>query len=168
MNKFLLLMFTLCIFHQHVYADETCSRVATINYQEVLVDAGSNKRGEGLRYYLEKDPISESLLNEYQLQNKPSEWNASASTLGSLMILAGIVQSDENTLIGDKTSLLLGGAVLVTLSYLTSKTVQAKNEILLKQAVDQYNKRNNPRIYFSPFRDNNGGSGLGVGLQQGF
>ena len=42
---------------------ETCSRVASINYQEVLIDVSSNNRGEGLRYYLAKDQIAKELLD---------------------------------------------------------------------------------------------------------
>ena len=54
------------------YGADTCSRVATINYQEVLVDLSNKNRGEGLRYYLEKDQISEDLLDEYQKNNRPT------------------------------------------------------------------------------------------------
>lgn len=150
------------------YGDSTCSRVATINYQEVLVDAGTGKMGEGLRFYLEKDPDSLALLNEYQERNKPTTLSAGASTLGSLMILGGVLQSGNDSFIGNKKTLISGGAILVALSYLMSKTVKRNNERYLNLAIDQYNKRNSPRIYFSPVRDNNGSSGVGFGLQKGF
>lgn len=153
---------------QLAYGDSTCSRVATINYQEVLVDAGTGKMGEGLRFYLEKDPESLALLNEYQTKNKPTPWTAAASTVGSLMLLSGLLQSTQQSVLGDKNTLISGGVVLVTLSYLMSKTVKLNNEKYLNLAIDQYNKRNNPRIYFSPFRDDNGASGVGFGLQKGF
>ncbi|HLW56607.1 MAG TPA: hypothetical protein VKY27_04425, partial [Bacteriovoracaceae bacterium] len=55
-----------------VFAAETCSRVAIINYQEVLVDVSSSNRGEGLRFYLEKDEVAKGLLDEYQENNRPT------------------------------------------------------------------------------------------------
>jgi hypothetical protein len=146
------------------YSAETCSRIAIINYQEVLVDAGSNKKGEGLRYYLEKDANSQKLLDEYQEKNKPTVLGAATSTLGSFMILSGLMQTNESSGIQNKNTLIFGGGILVALSYLTSKTMQYNNEVLLKRSVDQYNKRNLPRIYLSP----GDGKGFGVGITQEF
>ena len=146
------------------YCAETCSRIAIINYQEVLVDAGSNKKGEGLRYYLEKDTNSHKLLDEYQDKNKPTVLGAATSTIGSFMILSGLMQTNESSGIQNKNTLIFGGGILVALSYLTSKTMQYNNEILLKRSVDQYNKRNLPRIYLSP----GAGKGFGVGITQEF
>lgn len=148
-------------------AAETCSRVAVINYQEVLVDAGSSKKGEGLRYYLEKDPIANQLLTEYQEKNRPSVWSAGASTLGSLMLLAGLTQTTDGSGFADRNTLIYGGGILIAITYLTSKTLQYNNEEILKQAVDQYNKRNRPKIFFSPYSDS-GSAGLGLGLTQEF
>lgn len=149
------------------FAGETCSRVALINYQKVLVDAGSNKRGEGLRFYLEKDPTSKSLLDEYQRKDQPTIANASASTAGSVLILAGLLQTNEEEGLQNSNTLLYSGLTLVALSYLTSKTLKYNNEKILKQAIDQYNKRNTPRIYFSPYKDNNGSS-VSFGVTQEF
>lgn len=149
------------------FANETCSRVAVINYQEILVDAGSSKKGEGLRYYLEKDPISKGLLDKYQDKNKPSTWGAAASSIGSLFILSGLLQTNESEGFTNRDSLLYSGALLISISYLTSKTLQYNNEDYLKQAVDQYNKRNSPKIYFTPYTDGNN-TGLGVGVTKEF
>ena len=146
---------------------ETCSRVAIINYQEVLVDAGSNKKGEGLRFYLERDTQAQELLDQYQEKNKPTVWGAATSTLGSFMIFSGLVQTSRSDNSQNKNSLILGGGILVALSYLTSKTLQYNNEKLLKNSVEQYNKRNLPRIYFSPNQDN-GKIGVGLGVSQEF
>ncbi len=149
------------------FAAETCSRVAIINYQEVLVDAGSNKKGEGLRYYLEKDAQSKELLDEYQEKNKPTIWGAATSTVGSLMILTGLTQTSKASNSQNKNTLIFGGGILVAISYLTSKTIQYNNENLLKNAVDQYNKRNLPRIYFSPNQED-GKLGFGLGVSREF
>lgn len=148
---------------------ETCSRVATINYQEVLVDVSSNKRGEGLRYYLEKDPVSKELLDEYQENNRPTWKSAAMSTLGTGMILGGFLRSNEGReeAITSRTSLLFGGAALIAISYLISKTNQYNNEYLLTKSVEEYNKRNTPRIYLSP-TDPQNGFGVGVGVGQEF
>ena len=158
----------LFLLSSNIFADSTCSRAATVNYQEVLVDAGTGKMGEGLRFYLEKDPESLTLLDEYQKKNKPTPWTAGASTIGSLMIFGGLLQSGNQSTFGNKNTLFTGGAILVTLSYLMTKTVKLNNEKYLNLAIDQYNKRNSPRIYFSPYKDNNGESGVGFGLQKEF
>ena len=165
-NYLFILIFTLCSIN--AFANETCSRVATINYQKVLVDAGNNRRGEGLRFYLEKDPVSKKLLDDYQEKNKPTIFNASASTAGSIMVLAGLLQTNQADGVQNSNTLIFSGSILIALSYLTTKTLQLNNEKILNEAVEEYNKRNTPRIYFSPFKDNNGGSAIGFGLQQEF
>jgi hypothetical protein len=146
---------------------ETCSRLATINYQDVLVDASSSNRGEGLRFYLSKDPVSKELLNQYQLNNRPTWKSAAASTFGTAMLLVGLLRNDsgEDEAFTNKNFLILGGMSLIGFSYLVSKTNQYRNEYLLLNAIEEYNKRNNPKIYFSPTID---GKGAGVGIGKEF
>ena len=166
--KIILLLF-ISVLSTQLIAAEICSRVATINYQEVLVDAGSDKPGEGLRFYLEKEPESKSLLDEYQEKNKPTLLNASASTLGSLLVLASLMQTGSDQSVQNRNNLLYGGFSLIALSYLSTKTRQLNNEKLLEESIEQYNKRNKPRIYFYPHKDNNSkSSGLGLGIQRDF
>ena len=166
MKKVMILFF---IFNSAIsFANEICSRVATISYQKVLVDAGSNKKGEGLRFYLDKDPISKELLDKYQKKNKPTILSAATSTAGSLFILAGLFKTNDSAGVQNNNTLIFGGATLIAMSYLTSKTIQFSNEKILKQAVDQYNKRNTPYIYFSPYKDQNGNSSIGFGVNQEF
>lgn len=167
--KFLSVILYCLISISYVVADETCSRVAIINYQEVLVDTSSNSKGEGLRFYLQKDPSAKKLLNEYQDQNRPSTIATASSTLGSAMMLGGLLQTDENTSgITNRETLIFGGFLLSSISYLVSKTLQYNSEELLQRAVEQYNKRNLPRIYFSPYQDNNSNFTIGVGVQKEF
>lgn len=133
---------------------ETCSRVAVINFQEVLVDSSTSRKGEGLRYYLEKDKKAESFLNIYQEKSRP-QWHAAAiSTAGSALMIAGLFRSGDNntSTLSSKKALFIGGAAMITLSYLISKTIEYNNEIYLAQAIEEYNRRNLPRIYFSPFK----------------
>jgi hypothetical protein len=146
---------------------ETCSRIAVVNYQEILVDAGSSKKGEGLRFYLEKDPIAKKLLDKYQEKNKPTAWGAASSTAGSVLLLGGLLQTNESDGFFNRDNMLYSGAILIAISYLTSKTLQYNNEDYLKQAIDQYNKRNSPKIFFSPYANGNS-SGVGVGVIKEF
>lgn len=164
-----LTVLVLSIIASIAHAAEICSRVAIINYQEVLVDVSNNNRGEGLRYYLEKDQLSKQLLDEYQENNRPTWKSAALSTLGSAMILGGILRSNEgeDEALTGRNSLLIGGATLITVSYLISKTNQYNNEHLLMKSVEEYNKRSTPRIFFSP-TDPKNGLGLGVGVGQEF
>lgn len=151
------------------FAEETCSRVATINYQEVLVDVSSKNRGEGLRYYLEKDQVSKSLLDEYQENNRPTWKSAGLSTLGTGMMLFGLLRTSggSNETLTSRNFLLFGGATMIAVSYLISKTNQYSNEYLLSKSIEEYNKRNTPKIFFSP-TDPKNGIGFGVGLGQEF
>jgi hypothetical protein len=149
-----------------VFAAETCSRVATVNYQEILVDVSSKNRGEGLRYYLQKDEVSKELLDEYQKNNSPTWKSAAMSTLGTAMVLGGLATSSGNG-ITSQSFLIFGGATMIAVSYLYSKTIQYNNEYLLYKSVEQYNKRNTPKIFFSP-TDPKNGMGLGVGVGQEF
>lgn len=140
-----------------------------VNYQDVLVDASSSNRGEGLRYYLQKDPVAKKLLEKYQEGNKPTWHGAALSSVGTGMMLAGLLRvgSDESETLTSRTTLLYGGITMIAVSYLISRTNQYNNEWLLQRSVEEYNKRNSPRIYFStdPTR---GGQGTSMGLQQEF
>lgn len=167
MSKLTILISFLLTFNS--WAQETCSRVANINYQQVLVDVSSKHRGEGLRYYLEKDDVAKGLLNEYQENNRPTWKRAALSTLGSAMMIGGLLRSsggDDESLVG-KNFLLFGGATMIAVSYLISKTNQYNNEYLLMKSIEEYNKRNTPKIYFSP-TDPKNGLGLGVAVGQEF
>jgi hypothetical protein len=151
------------------WSAETCSRVATINYQEVLVDVSSRNRGEGLRYYIQKDEVAKSLLDEYQMNNKSTWKSAAFSTLGTGMILAGVLRTSggENETVTNKNFLILGGLTLITVNYFVSRTMEYNNERLLSQSVEEYNKRNTPKIIFAP-TDPQNGFGFGVGASQDF
>lgn len=133
------------------------------------MDVSSNNRGEGLRYYLEKDEVAKGLLNEYQENNRPTWKSAAMSTLGTAMILGSLLRptEGENETLTSKNFLLFGGATLIGVSYLISKTNQYNNEYLLSKSVEEYNKRNTPKIYFSP-TDPKNGMGLGIAVGQEF
>jgi len=154
-----------------VYAVDTCSRIAYINFQEVLVDTSSTNRGEGLRYYLEKDEISKELLNEYQEKNRPSFGSAAFSTTGSFLLMMGMlgVNSGKDEAVFNRTNFIFGGVIMIALSYLSTFTIRYRNEVYLERAIEQYNKRNLPKIFFSPYNDDGViNAGVGIGYQKEF
>lgn len=129
------------------FAQETCSRVAIINYQEVLVDTNSTQKGEGLRYHLEKDEGAKKYLDEYQNGTKIRWQNAALGTLGTTMLIGGLLNKNDGL---GKNSLAIGGVTLIVVNFLMAKTFERSNEKNLKRAIEEYNKRNLPRIYFGP------------------
>lgn len=161
---------------QMALAIDNCGRVATVNYQKIFIDTSSTKKGEGLRYYIDKDPVAKSYLDEYQEKGKPRWYHAAIGTLGTGLIIAGISQSgsfnDEG--LTSKKNLFITGAFMLTLNVLIFRTLEHNNERLLMNAIEEYNKRNLPKIYFSPLPlDNtkewkNEGPGLTLGLVKEF
>lgn len=131
---------------EHAFAVETCSRVAIINYQEVLVDSNSSDKGEGLRYHLEKDEIAKTYLDTYQKNSRFFWPNAALGTIGTGLIMYGFFNDNPE----DKRLLLISGASTMLLNFFVAKTLEITNEENLNRAIEEYNKRNLPKIYFSP------------------
>lgn len=144
MRIFMMTLFLL-INSVSAWALETCSRTAIINYQEVLVDTTSNLKGEGLRYYLEKDLIAKEYLDKYQEGSHIQWYQAVPGSVGTAMILGGIIGARDS----NKRSLIIGGAALVAVNFLVAKTFEAANEENLQKAIEEYNKRNLPLIHFN-------------------
>jgi hypothetical protein len=127
-------------------AVETCSRVAIINYQEVLVDSNASEKGEGLRYHLEKDPVAKEYLDSYQ-KNSAIRWpNALLGTAGTGLMLLGLFSSDSQ----DRQIYLISGTATILVNFLIARTLEVTNEANLNHAIEEYNKRNLPKIYFNP------------------
>ncbi|MEI8347170.1 MAG: hypothetical protein WCG27_06870 [Pseudomonadota bacterium] len=152
MKKFLVITILWMTFGQCLMAAETCSRTATINYQEVLIDTDSTQKGEGLRYYLSKDPAALAYLDEYQKGNKIKWVNTVMGTLGSGMVLAGILSTNQPD---TRQTFVVGGAVVILVNFLMAKTYEQYNETNLQRAIEEYNKRNLPRIHLGPAEENN-------------
>jgi hypothetical protein len=146
------------------HADENCSRIAIVNYQQVLVDTGSTGKGEGLRYFLERDPISKKLLDDYQNRSKPTLQSAFIGTFGGALLLSGILRTDNSgeDSLTNKETLMFGGLLFMGVGYLISRTIQYNNETILTRSVDEYNKRNSPKIFLSTGFDENQGGSLGI------
>lgn len=124
--------------------DETCSRIAVINQQEILIDPSSSLKGEGLRYHLEKDKVALTYLNDYQDAQEDIWRPAIMGTAGSGLILSAFLTNPSSN---TRRSLIASGTVILMLNYLLSKTIQTGNEELLYRSIDEYNKRQEPKIY---------------------
>src|SRR3989339_1955314 len=96
-------------FVSNVEAQETCSRSAIINYQEILVDTNSTQKGEGLRFYLEKDPTAIKYLDKYQEEAQIKWANIVMGTTGSLLTIGGLLVGGDND---DKKAMIIGGISL--------------------------------------------------------
>ena len=131
---------------QNVSAVETCSRVAIINFQEVLVDSNTSEKGEGLRYHLEKDPVAKEYLDIYQ-KNSAIRWpSAILGTAGTGLMLFGFFNSDTE----DRRLYLIAGGATILVNFLVTRTLEITNEANLNRSIDEYNKRNLPKIFFNP------------------
>ena len=136
-------------------AQEACSRTAIINQQEVLVDSNSTQKGEGLRFYLEKDKVASKYLKKYQNGTKIKWYSAALGTVGTSMIIGSLFVNGESN---SKQSLMIGGATAIVINFLMSRTIESSNEKHLNRAIQEYNKRNLPRIEFNQTRFKSGPS----------
>lgn len=143
MPKFWILL----LFTPSLLANEVCSRIAFINHQEVLVDSSSKEKGEGLRYFLQRDPVAKSYLDEYQDNNRLNWYSAGLGTLGAGMILSSLfIQNNSKT----RQSVLISGIALSLINFAVSRTLEAANEANLERSIEEYNQRNMPKIRYDP------------------
>ncbi len=144
LHTFLLALLFLTSFR--LQAIETCSRVAVINYQEVLIDSNSSEKGEGLRYHLEKDPVAKMHLDTYQ-KNSRFVWpSAIIGSAGTGLLLYGFFNSNSE----DRRIFIISGSATLLVNYLIARTLEVSNETNLNKAIEEYNKRNLPKIFFNP------------------
>ena len=139
---------------QPLRAQKTCSRVAKINFQDVLVDTSSSRKGEGIKFYLEKDPQAKSFYDRYLDNQKDQLIPSLLGTLGVGLILTGILKSnssDNENRFKDRGIWVAAGAVTLGVNYILANIRGKQNEKNLHSAVEEYNKRNLPKIYFGPF-----------------
>lgn len=134
---------------------ETCSRVALIKYQEILVDTNSGQKGEGLRYYLEKSPKAREYLDIYQRQGQIKWQSAALGTVGTGLLLAGLFQQSDESYSSKKKkrSLITAGSFIIAMNFFVVSMLAEHNETNLKKAIEEYNKNNLPRIDFDPLSE---------------
>jgi len=135
------------LFMQIAQASEPCSRVAKVNNQEILIDLNSNQKGEGLRNYLEKDPISSMYLEKYRKGNEFHWYDAAIGTVGAALVAAGILANLDSK---QRMATIISGSSLIAANFLISYTLKHGNEKNLNRAIEEYNKRNNPQINIGP------------------
>jgi hypothetical protein len=140
------LFIILLLFSHSASAIEACSRVAIINYQEILVDSNSSEKGEGLRFHLEKDPVAKEYLDTYQKKSSVLWPSAILGTAGTGLILYGLFNSD----VEDQRLFLISGSATLIVNFLVARTLEVTNENNLNRAIEEYNKRNLPKIFFNP------------------
>lgn len=148
MIKTLKIISLLILLLNSVYGQEACSRTAIINQQEVLVDANSTQKGEGLRFYLEKDRLASEFLEKYQKGTKARWYSAALGTVGTTMIIGSFFVNSSGSS-NNKQTLMVGGATAILINFLMSRTLESNNEKNLDRAIEEYNKRNLPRIEFN-------------------
>ena len=162
--SFLLLFFLTA----HVHGAQICSRTAVVNFQEILVDTNSTQKGEGLRFFLEKDQKATDYLNRYQ-EGTSIKWQTTfLGTLGTILLLSGIFSSNDSN---NRNTYLIAGVGTIGINIVISKTLEHTNEINLLRSIEEYNKRNLPKIYFNtPFsnRDRSGVGGASINFSKDF
>lgn len=132
------------------HASESCSRTATINYQEVLIDSANSLKGDGLRPYLSKDPQALQYLEIYQQNARPSFKSSFLGTTGVLLSLLSFTTNSENRAPWNSSVLLTTGITLIVVNFIFNIQLQSNNEENLYRAIDEYNLKNTPKIDFSP------------------
>ena len=128
-----------------LWADSSCSRIATINFQEVLIDSSSIQKGSGLKHYLEKDSKAKFYLEAYERGTQKRWLSASLGTLGTAMLLGGIFPKDKET----QNNLFVGGTTFIAINFFVTRTLEYANESNLIKAIEEYNQRNLPKIYIN-------------------
>ena len=144
-----------------------CGRTVTIDYQDVLIDNDATQKGEGLRYYLAKDPAALSYLDKYQEGTKIHWANVALGTAGTGLILLGVSLYSGNR--ADQKNMVISGVALLAVNFLIAKTFASYNETYLEQAIEEYNRRNIPRIIINaPADQSKEGVGLGLSIERRF
>lgn len=141
---FLILQVNLC------FASESCSRTATINFQEVLIDSANSLKGDGLRPYLSKEPIALNYLETYQQNARPSFKSSFLGTTGVLLSILSFTTNNDKKAPWNSNVLLTTGLTLIFVNFIFNQQLQTNNEENLYKAIDEYNLRHTPRIEFNP------------------
>lgn len=160
------LLIILCFSSLKIFSAElNCGRTAIVDQKTVLIDAGSRCLGEGLRFYLEKDPEALKHFNLYQEGQKINWFRAGLSMGGTGLLIGGLLlDNGSNSGVLQRDSLIYSGALFVLISYVLTKTHNYNNERHLQKSIEEYNKRSLPKIKFGPIYQKRQ-SGYDVGVQ---
>jgi hypothetical protein len=67
-------------------------------------------------------------------------------TAGTGLILYGLFNSD----VEDQRLFIISGSATLIVNFLVARTLEVTNENNLNRAIEEYNKRNLPKIFFNP------------------
>lgn len=148
----LLVILTLFSISMECFSEDLCSRSVEINNQEVLIDLNSTQKGEGLKNYLEKDFQANSYYEKYQEGNKLKWQDTILGTTGTVAVLTGLSLGSQNG--STKKTFIISGAVLIGLHFILGYSLKKANESNLEKAIEEYNKRNFPKINVSENKGN--------------
>lgn len=132
------------LFTRLVMAEETCTRTAIVNNQRILVDTNTVQKGEGLKNYLEKDETAKQFLEAYR-KGINSKWqNAALGTFGTALIIGGLLINSGSKA---RTAFVVSGVSFMAINFFVASTNDYTNETNLQKAIEEYNRRNTPKIY---------------------
>ena len=140
----ILVLLTIIVMCRVTHGDEACSRIAIINQQEILVDPSTTRKGEGLRFHLEKDQVAKDYLKRYQDVGENKWRPATLGTIGTGLILGAFIANTSNN---NRKAMIIGGTSTLLINFLITKTIESANESLLLKSIQEYNKRHEPKIY---------------------
>jgi hypothetical protein len=168
MHKNILTIFILYFLSFALCANDSCSRTALINHQRILVDSSSSIKGDGLKFYLTQDPVAKQYFEIYQEKSSPSIGSAIISTAGLATIVTGFLTDKEKDGLVSRNSLIGIGIGAMIINFFVSKSLNYANEKNLEISINEYNKRNEPKINFSPFTTASGKTGVNLNLTKEF
>lgn len=120
---------------------QDCQRKAVIGNKKYVIDILSTKKGEGLRYTMQRDPFALELLEKYQHDSKKIKYAAYTGTPALILTGWRMAQADE---VG-KDLLFWTGITGILGSYLWGQMLSNSNEDTLENAVSTYNRNASAR-----------------------
>lgn len=96
-----------------------------------------------MKSYLEKDSQANSYYEKYQEGNKFKWQDTLLGTGGGLAVLTGLSLGSQNT---SKNTFIIAGVSMIALQFIIGYSVKRSNESNLEKAIEEYNKRNFPKI----------------------
>jgi hypothetical protein len=117
-----------------------CQRSYTFEGKNYSCDSNLRSDGEKLRPLLEQTPDAVAQLDEYQRSQQALKTTAYVGTAGLILLIAGAVSGSPNGFV--RGSMLIGGLIIMEESFRYGYLERERNEAMLGNAVQTYNKAN--------------------------
>jgi hypothetical protein len=117
-----------------------CQRSYTYEGKTYSCDSNLRTDGEKLRPLLEQTPDSIAMLDQYQRNQQALKTTAFVGSAGLLLLIAGAVSGSPNGFV--RGSMLIGGLIIMEESFRYGYLERERNEAMLGNAVQTYNKAN--------------------------